>query len=324
MTGGLLLEVRGLRVSFPVRHAGHTRRLPALRDVSLQVRRGETLGIVGESGSGKSTLARTLLRLVDADGGTVRFDGADLLAQTGEELRRTRARIQMIFQDGIAALDPRQRIGDALEEPMRSLRPGWSAAERRRRMLSMLARVGLEAAHIERFPHEFSGGQAQRIGIARALLVEPELLVCDEPLSSLDVSIKAQVTAMLLELRRELGLSMLFIAHDLPAIRQLSHRVLVLYLGRVMEIADRDALFADARHPYTRALIQAVPVPDPRAARARAPATLAGELPSALSPPSGCVFRTRCALATAQCAEGVPSLRPVGRSEVACHRAGES
>jgi len=318
-----LLDVRNVSVSFAVRHAGRSARLQALHRIDLSLGPAETLGIVGESGSGKSTLARTLLRLTPADSGEVRLDGMDLLALRGAELQRVRTRLQMIFQDGIAALDPRQRIGAALEEPLLALRPEWAAAQRRERVLALLARVGLEPQHLQRYPHEFSGGQAQRIGIARALLVQPELVVCDEPLSSLDVSIKAQITELLLELKRELRLSLIFIAHDLPAVQQLSDRVLVLYLGRVMESAPCDALFRRPRHPYTRALLQAVPVPDPRVARTPRFAPLRGDLPSALSPPSGCVFRTRCPLAIERCAREVPALRPVGDGVVACHRAEE-
>ena len=318
-----LLEVRELAVSFPVRHAGRTVRLRALHDISLRLGSAETLGIVGESGSGKSTLARTLLRLTRPERGQVWLRGIDLLQLRGAQLQGSRARLQMIFQDGIAALDPRQRIGAALDEPLRVLRPGFSAAARLERILDMLSRVGLEPQHLQRYPHEFSGGQAQRIGIARALIVEPELVVCDEPLASLDVSIRAQITALLLELKRDLGLSLIFIAHDLPAVQLLSDRVLVLYLGRVMETAARDPLFQQPRHPYTRALLQSVPVPDPKVARLRRAPPLAGEIPSALLPPSGCVFRTRCPHAIERCAREVPQLRPVGDSQVACHRAEE-
>jgi oligopeptide transport system ATP-binding protein len=318
-----LLEVHNLRVSFAVRHGGRSLRLRALQDVSLQLAAGESLGIVGESGSGKSTLARTLLRLAEPEQGVVRLQGVDLLGLRGRELQRARARLQMIFQDGIAALDPRQRVGATLEEPLLVLRPELSAQSRRQRVLAMLTRVGLEPRHLQRYPHEFSGGQAQRIGIARALLVEPKLLVCDEPLSSLDLSIKAQISALLLELKGEFGLSLIFIAHDLPAVQLLSDRVLVLYLGRVMEVAARAALFQHPRHPYTRALLQSVPVADPRVARQRRTPPLAGEIPSSLSPPSGCVFRTRCPYAIERCALQLPLLRTVGDSQVACHRAHE-
>jgi oligopeptide transport system ATP-binding protein len=319
-----LLEARSLGVSYAVRHAGRQVRLRALDDVSFGIARAETLGIVGESGSGKSTLARALLRLIPADTGTVRLQpDVDLLELRGAALRSVRSRLQMIFQDGVAALDPRQRIGEALEEPLLVLKPQLSEPERRERVRSLLERVGLEPGHLDRYPHEFSGGQAQRIGIARALMVEPEIVVCDEPLSSLDVSIKAQITALLQQLKQDLQLSMIFIAHDLPAVQQLCDRVLVLYLGRVMEIAPVKALFDRPRHPYTRALLQSVPIPDPRVARARRTAPLAGEIPSSLAPPSGCVFRTRCPYAIERCAREVPVLRSIDGSEVACHRAEE-
>jgi oligopeptide transport system ATP-binding protein len=317
-----LLQVRDLGVSYAVRHHGRTVRLRALANLSFDLGVGQTLGIVGESGSGKSTLARTLLRLTAADAGQIRFRGTDLLALSGTDLQRIRAHVQMVFQDGIAALDPRQRIGDILAEPLQIFRPQWSDAQRRASVLAMLERVGLEAQHLRRFPHEFSGGQAQRVGIARALIVAPELIVCDEPLSSLDVTIKAQITQLLQQLQRELRLSLVFIAHDLPAVQLLCNRVLVLYLGRVMEIAARDALFQAPKHPYTRALLQSIPLLDPRRARARA-APIIGDIPSSLSPPSGCVFRTRCPHAIERCTREVPSLRLIGDSEVACHRAGE-
>jgi oligopeptide transport system ATP-binding protein len=319
-----LLEARNLGVSYAVRHAGRLVRLRALDDVSFDLARAESLGIVGESGSGKSTLARALLRLIPADAGTVRLQpDIDLMALRGAGLRSVRSRLQMIFQDGVAALDPRQRIGEALEEPLVVLKPQLTEPQRRERVHSLLERVGLEGSHLDRFPHEFSGGQAQRIGIARALMVEPEIVVCDEPLSSLDVSIKAQITALLQRLRQDLQLSMIFIAHDLPAVQQLCDRVLVLYLGRVMEIASCEALFDRPRHPYTRALLQSVPVPDPRVARGRRTAPLGGEIPSSLAPPSGCVFRTRCPYAIDRCAKEVPVLRFIDGAEVACHRAEE-
>jgi len=318
-----LLAVHELRVSYAVRHAGRLVRARALDGVSFDLERAGSLGIVGESGSGKSTLARALLRLIPAEAGTVRLRELDLLALRGAQLRRARRHVQMVFQDGVAALDPRQRIGQALEEPLEALRPEMSGSQRRARVHSVLARVGLEPAHLERYPHQLSGGQAQRIGIARALMIEPEILVCDEPLSSLDVSIKAQITALLQQLKAELQLSLIFIAHDLPAVQRLCDRVLVLYLGRVMELAPSDVLFRAPRHPYTRALLQAVPVPDPRIARTRRITPLSGEIPSSLAPPSGCVFRTRCPLAVARCAQEVPLLRHLGGSEVACHRAEE-
>ena len=318
-----LLQVRELCVSYPVRHHGRRLRLQALWNLGFDLDRAQTLGVVGESGSGKSTLARALLRLTDAEHGSISFHGRDLLRLRGAALHGMRAHLQMVFQDGISALDPRQRIGSILAEPLRIFRPQLTESQRRERVLAMLERVGLEAMHLGRYPHEFSGGQAQRIGIARALILEPELVVCDEPLSSLDVSIKAQITDLLQQLQRELRLSLLFIAHDLPAVQLLCDRVLVLYLGRVMEIAAREALFRTPRHPYTRALLQSVPIPDPRRARARLLAPLLGDMPSSLSPPSGCVFRSRCPHALERCAQEVPALRRVGDSEVACHRAEE-
>jgi oligopeptide transport system ATP-binding protein len=315
------LEVSNLSVRFAVR--GAKRWLQAVDGVSFSVARGETLGVVGESGSGKSTIARALLRLVPATTGTARFRGADLLTLAGQDLRAMREHVQIIFQDPLAALDPRMTVAAIIEEPLLEFRPALRSAARRDHVLAMLGRVGLLPAHLHRFPHEFSGGQAQRIGIARALMLEPELLVCDEPISALDVSVKSQIANLLKDLQAEFGLSVLFIAHDLAAVRFSCDRILVLYLGRVMEIASRAALFDTPGHPYTRALLQSVPLPDPALARARRAAPLSGEIPSPMSPPTGCVFRTRCRFAEARCADEIPPLRPVGTSLVACHRAEE-
>jgi oligopeptide transport system ATP-binding protein len=316
-----VLEVSDLAVRFAV--SGPTRWLQAVDGVSFHVERGETLGVVGESGCGKSTIARALLRLVPATAGRARFRGSDLLALEGPELRAMREHLQIIFQDPLASLDPRMSVAEIIEEPLREFRPALDRAARRGQVLTMLGRVGLLPAHLNRFPHEFSGGQAQRIGIARALVLGPELLVCDEPISALDVSIKSQIANLLKDLQFASGLSVLFIAHDLAAVRFSCDRILVLYLGRVMEIASRTALFETPRHPYTQALLQSVPIADPVRARARRTAPLSGEIPSPLAPPSGCVFRTRCPFAGALCAESVPRLRPVGHSLVACHRAEE-
>jgi len=316
-----LLQVNALHVSYAQHGRGRTLRLPALQDVSLELSRGETLGVVGESGSGKSTLARALLRLIAVDSGTIFFRGTDLLSLAGAPLQAMRRHLQMVFQDPFAALDPRQRIGEAIGEPLQQFQPDLSATARRAAVLHMLQRVGLGAEHLQRYPHEFSGGQAQRIGIARALILAPELIVCDEPLSALDVSIKSQIANLLKDLQRQMGLALLFIAHDLPAVRFACDRVLVLYLGRVMEIAPRAVIFEAARHPYTRALLQAVPIPDPARARAQRAAVVSGEIPSALTPPTGCVFRSRCAWAIERCARELPLLRSVGASRVACHRA---
>lgn len=318
-----LLAVEGLCVDYEVRVDGRRALLHALSDVGFELGRGQSLGIVGESGSGKSSIARALLRLVPAAAGCAFFEGRDLLQLSGRELRRLRGKLQLIFQDPLGSLDPRMSVADTVEEPLRVFEPQLSAAGRRARATAMLEAVGLSAGHLQRLPHEFSGGQAQRIAIARALITRPRLLVCDEPLSSLDVSIKAQIANLLLQLQRELDLSMVFISHDLGAVRFACSGVLVLYLGRVMELADREQIFRAARHPYTRALLQAAPPPTPRVARARARPQLSGEIPSALAPPSGCVFRTRCPYAIDRCARERPVLRPVGASLVACHRAEE-
>jgi oligopeptide transport system ATP-binding protein len=317
-----VLEVHDLEVHYrSARAGGGHALLRAVENVGFTVRRGQTLGIVGESGSGKSSIARALLHLVPAAGGQALFRGADLLALRGAALRQARRHVQMVFQDPLASLDPRMTVEEIVAEPLRVFAPELTRLQRRARVLAMLERVGMGAEHLARFPHEFSGGQAQRIGIARALILEPELVVCDEPLSALDVSIKSQISNLLKDLQRELGLALLFISHDLAAVRFSCDDVLVLYLGRVMELAPRDALFAAPRHPYTRALLDAVPLPDPAAARARRVAPLSGELPSPLAPPSGCVFRTRCPLAQAQCAEILPPLRRLGASLTACHLA---
>ena len=316
----LVLDVRDLAVHYRVARGGAgPALLRAVEDVSFSLHRGQTLGIVGESGSGKSSIARALLRLVPAASGRALFRGTDLLALEGDALRQARRHVQMVFQDPLASLDPRMTVEQIVTEPLRVFAPRLGRGQRRALALAMLGRVGLGSEHLARFPHEFSGGQAQRIGIARALILEPELVVCDEPLSALDVSIKSQISNLLKDLQQELGLALLFISHDLAAVRFSCDAVLVLYLGRVMELAPRDALFATPRHPYTRALLDAVPLPDPRAARARRASPLPGELPSPLAPPSGCVFRTRCPLAEARCAHTAPPLRPVGAGQVACH-----
>jgi oligopeptide transport system ATP-binding protein len=320
-----LLSVQGLRVEYRVAQRGRAATLRAVDDVSFDVGVGETLGIVGESGSGKSSLARALLRLVPHAGGQAHFRGQDLLRLPDRELQRVRRQLQMIFQDPLASLDPRMTVADIIGEPLRVYEPRLTGATREARVFEMMQAVGLLPEHLRRFPHEFSGGQAQRIGIARALILRPALVVCDEPISALDVSIKSQIANLLRDLQAQMQLALLFIAHDLAAIRFSCDRILVLYLGRVMEIAPRDVLFDRAGHPYTRALLAAAPVPDPTRARARAHRSppLAGEIPSPLSPPSGCVFRTRCPWVIERCALEVPALREVGGSLTACHRAEE-
>ncbi|MGB8692295.1 MAG: oligopeptide/dipeptide ABC transporter ATP-binding protein [Steroidobacteraceae bacterium] len=309
-----LLEVRDLVVRFRTGSRPHL----AVDGVSFELAAGESLGLVGESGSGKSSLARALLRLVPASG-VARFAGSDLLQLQGAALRATREHLQIIFQEPLAALDPRMRIAEIVAEPLREFRPQLEPRERRALVRAMLERVGLDAAHLDRYPHEFSGGQAQRIGIARALVLRPRLLLCDEPLASLDVSISAQIVNLLRDLKREFGLSLLFIAHDLATVRQVCERVMVLYRGRVMEIAPREQLYRAPRHPYTRALLAAVPAPDPTHARLAALAV--GEAGIAPPEPGGCVFRQRCTLATVRCASETPQLRATGSSSVACHYA---
>jgi len=294
--GPTLLEVQDLKVWFPItggilrRRTGWVR---AVDGVTFDIRRGETLGLVGESGSGKTTIGRTIVRITSPLEGSVRMDGVDLLSLHGETLRKRRRKFQMVFQDPYSSLDPRQTVGDILAEPLR-VHGLAGGGQRTKRVAELLELVGLDPVFVERYPHEFSGGQRQRIGIARALAVEPELIVCDEPISALDVSIQAQVINLLERLQGELGLTYLFIAHDLAVVRHIADRVAVLYLGKVVEIAPADVLYSDPRHPYTVALLSAVPVPDAAAERSRRRIILKGDIPSPSDPPSGCRFHTRC------------------------------
>ncbi|WP_454725242.1 MULTISPECIES: ABC transporter ATP-binding protein [Cupriavidus] len=292
----------------------------ALDGVSLQVRRGETLGLVGESGCGKSTVARVSLRLLGVQEGRVLFDGEDVTARAGAALHDVRARLQMVFQDPYASLNPRVTVGRALEEPLLVHRRA-GATERREQAAWALERVGLRADMAGRYPHEFSGGQRQRIGIARALMLRPDLIVCDEAVSALDLSVRAQVINLLLDLQREFGVSYLFISHDLSVVRHVSDRVAVMYLGQVVESGSRDALWQRPLHPYTRALIAAAPVARPSARALRPPrALLAGEPPSPLDPPAGCRFHPRCPQAGERCRQEAPPLREAGGGQwVACH-----
>jgi oligopeptide transport system ATP-binding protein len=306
-----LLSVRNLTVNFRVARGGwpwQKATLHAVNDVSFDVRRGETLGLVGESGCGKSTLARALVGLAPVAAGSVRWRGEETVTGMRRQLNTLRRDVQMIFQDPLASLDPRMSIGEIVAEPLRTHAPQLGRAEIERRVLTMLERVGLNAQHAARRAHEFSGGQCQRVGIARALIGEPGLVICDEPVSALDVSIQAQIVNLLRDLQRERSLSLLFVAHDLAVVKTISHRVMVMYLGRVMEIGACRAVYDGARHPYTRALLDAVPVPDPALARMRRTAPLSGEIPSPLNPPSGCAFRTRCARATESCTARIPPL----------------
>jgi oligopeptide transport system ATP-binding protein len=320
----LLLQVRDLKVHFEVRSGrvlfGTSIPLKAVDGISFDLAAGETLGIVGESGCGKSTLGRAVLQLLPAAAGTVAWLGRDLNVLDKADLKAQRKNMQVVFQDPLASLDPRMNAGDIIAEPLRNYYSELSRAEIKTRVKEMMAQVGLLPSMINRYPHEFSGGQCQRIGIARAMILKPKLVVCDEPVSALDVSIRAQIINLLTDLQRRFNLSMLFISHDLSVVRHISHRVMVLYLGRVMEIADRDSLYRTPRHPYTQALIFAVPIPDPDKERAKPRVIVTCDLPSPLNPPSGCVFRTRCPKATAVCAEVVPRLEQAGTGhEVACH-----
>ena len=321
-----LLQVRGLRVGYPVLAdglLGRKRLLRAVEDLSFELAPGEVLGVVGESGCGKSTLGRAVLQLVPASAGSVSFLGRDLGQLERAALDAMRRDLQVVFQDPLASLDPRMTVRDIVAEPLETFEPGLTDAERSNQVAEMLSRVGLDPSHMNRYPHQFSGGQCQRVAIARALITRPKLIVCDEAVSALDVSVRAQILRLLLELRRLLDLSLIFIGHDLAVIRQVSQRVMVMYLGRVMEMAPAGELFGHPRHPYTRALLAAAPLPDPRLERSRPRVGLAGEVPSPLAPPDGCVFRTRCPHAREICAAQVPVLARHGAAEVACHRVAE-
>ena len=311
-----LVEVDRLRKHFPIR-GGILQRVvntvKAVSDITFDIRSGEVVGLVGESGSGKTTVGRTILRLSPATDGAVWFDGVDVMGLDANAMRRYRKRMQIIFQDPYASLNPREKVREVLTHPMRLHNIG-SRSEHQERAISLLEKVGMSRDHLDRFPHEFSGGQRQRIGIARALAVEPDFIVADEPVSALDVSIQAQVINLLEDLKNDLDLTMLFIAHDLGVVEHICDRVVVMYLGRIMEIATAADLYARANHPYTKALLSAVPIPEPNRRRSRT--VLKGDIPSPINPPSGCVFRTRCPMATPECAKVVPELRSVGEGHL--------
>jgi oligopeptide transport system ATP-binding protein len=324
VNGAPLLSVKDLKVHFRLgaglfspKNAGVLR---AVDGVSFDIKPGETLGLVGESGCGKTTLGRAVLRLLPNIEGRVVWLGEDL-AKLGEEaMRRHRREMQIVFQDPLAALDPRMPVGEIIGEPLHTFQPNLSAAEAKAKVQAMMAKVGLLPQQINRYPHEFSGGQCQRIGIARAMINNPKLVVCDEPVSALDVSIQAQIVNLLMDLQREFGMSMIFISHNLSVVRHISHRIMVLYLGRVAELADREQLYRNPRHPYTQALISAVPIPDPDLERGKQRIVLKGDLPSPLNPPSGCAFRTRCPKATEICTNERPDLLAIEKGhQVACH-----
>ncbi len=322
-----VLRVRDLCMHFPI-YKGVLRRqvgqVHAVDDVSFDVMPGETLGLVGESGCGKSTTGRAILRLYDPTSGTIELEGQDITRIQGDALRRLRPRMQMIFQDPHASLNPRMTVASIISEPLTEHR-SLSRRDRQSRVAELMDQVGLREDFANRYPHEFSGGQRQRIGIARALALDPAFIVCDEPIAALDVSIQAQVVNLLEDLQRRLGLTYLFISHDLSMVRHLATRVAVMYLGRIVEIAPRDALYARPQHPYTRALLSAVPSPDPKREATRQRIILQGDVPSPASPPSGCRFRTRCPLAFDRCASETPALREQAPGHfAACHLAGQA
>ena len=322
-----ILSVRDIQVHFKVKGKGRmpwtaTRTLKAVDGVSFDLKAGETLGVVGESGCGKSTLSRAILNLIPATHGEIVWMGNTLSGATKREWHDVRRDIQMIFQDPLASLDPRMTVGQIIAEPLNEHRPELTKDETLQRVRAMMAKVGLREQMINRYAHEFSGGQCQRIGIARALIVEPKLVVCDEPVSALDVSIQAQIVNLLKSLQAEMGLALIFIAHDLAVVKHISDRVMVMYLGHVMELADKASLYANPRHPYTRALLSAVPVPDPAIERNKVVQILSGDIPSPIDPPSGCVFHTRCPIAEARCKTQVPALRTLKSGvAAACHLA---
>lgn len=321
-----LLSVQDLKVYFDIPSGDllgrHPHKLKAVDGVSFDIKSGETLGVVGESGCGKSTLGRAILQLIPPTDGNVVFLGQELTKLNKRKLRAVRQDFQIVFQDPLASLNPRMTIGDIIAEPLQSFFPNMSKRERKAKVQDMMDKVGLLPQMINRYPHEFSGGQCQRIGIARAMILQPKLIICDEPVSALDVSIQAQIINLLKDLQKEFGLSLIFISHDLSVVRHISHRVLVLYLGNVMEIADRTELYERPRHPYTQALISAAPIPDPALERNKSRLMIEGDLPSPIDPPSGCVFRTRCPKAQEICGKEIPQLTDDsahGGHFVACH-----
>ena len=325
MSSQTILQVENLKVNFNVTSEGDMpwtkpKKLQAVNDVSFQLNLGETLGIVGESGCGKSTLARAIVKMVPAYSGKVIWLGNDLLELNKSEMRHHRKQIQMIFQDPLASLDPRMNIGEIIAEPLRTHYPKTPEADVKLRVNDVMNKVGLLDNLVNRYPHEFSGGQCQRIGIARALILKPKLIICDEPVSALDVSIQAQVVNLLMDLQEEMGLTLIFIAHDLSIVKHISTKIMVLYLGNMVELANSEDIYRNPRHPYTQALISAVPIPDPKIEKQKDLILIEGDLPSPVNPPSGCVFRTRCQKAQEICSKEKPEfIEAETNHKVACH-----
>ncbi len=325
MANDILIEIKNLSMYFPITK-GIIRQqkiaeVKAVDGVNFFIRKGETLGLVGESGCGKTTLGRCLLQLIRPTSGEVYFEGVDLCTMTSDHLRSTRQRMQIIFQDPFDSLDPRMTAGEIVAEPLR-VHTRIRGGELREKIAELLQIVGLDPSMTERYPHQFSGGQRQRLGIARALAIRPSFIVCDEPISALDVSIQAQIINLLEDLQGEFDLTYLFIAHDLSVVRHISHRVAVMYLGKIVEVANRDALYRVAKHPYTIALLSAVPIPDPIVEASRERIILRGEIPSPIALPPGCNFHPRCPIGVENCQREVPSLREIeGGHWVACHLA---
>ncbi|MCC2677696.1 MAG: oligopeptide transporter, ATP-binding protein [Pseudobdellovibrio sp.] len=311
----IILEAKGIKKHFPIRKGFFMRevgQVKAVEEINLSVRRGETLGLVGESGCGKSTLGRTLIRLYEPTAGTIQFDGADFAALSGSDLRKKRRDIQMIFQDPYASLDSRMTVGQIVEQPFK-IHGILEKNEREARVKQLLELVGLKASHVNRYPHEFSGGQRQRISIARAVALDPKLIICDEPVSALDVSIQAQVLNLLKDLQERLKLTYIFISHDLSVIEHVCDRIAVMYLGRIVELASRDELFSNPMHPYTRALMSSIPTIG--TGKKKMQKILSGEIPSPINPPSGCAFHPRCSYKIDECSKILPPLLPIGNTE---------
>ena len=325
MSNQTILEVENLKVNFDVSSEGDmpwtkAKKLQAVNDISFSLSAGETLGVVGESGCGKSTLVRAIVKMVPAESGKVVWLGNDLLGLSHSEARQYRKQIQMIFQDPLASLNPRMNIGEIIAEPLRTHYPKTPESDVKARVRDVMHKVGLLDNLVNRYPHAFSGGQCQRIGIARALILKPKLIICDEPVSALDVSIQAQVVNLLMDLQEEMDLALIFIAHDLSVVKHISTKIMVLYLGNMVELANSNDIYQSPSHPYTQALISAVPIPDPSVEKNKELILIEGDLPSPINPPSGCVFRTRCQKAQDICSQQKPEYKEVATSHsVACH-----